>query len=60
MRQKVSMKVLRWVIMGMPLGGAAFASLFFPLVRSSQQFLVLIVLVWIQVFLIFDIFLFGK
>ena len=59
MRLKVHLKGLKWVIMGLPLGGVAFAN-FFPLVRSSQQFLILIVLIWIQVFFIFDFFAIGK
>jgi len=45
--------------MGIPLAMAAGASLL-PLQRSGQQFVILIVLLWIQVFFIFECFLVGK
>ncbi len=42
-------KVWKLVIQGLPLAGAA-ATVFLPLSRLGQQFSVLIVLVWLQVF----------
>jgi hypothetical protein len=50
---------LKWVIRGLPLAGVA-ATVFLPLSRFGQQFTVLIVLVWLQVFLIFECFLSGQ
>jgi hypothetical protein len=47
------------VIQGLPLAAAA-ATIFLPLQRLGQQFIVLIVLVWIQVFFIIECFLAGK
>ncbi len=45
--------------MGIPLAAAVGASLL-PLQRFGQQFVILIVLLWIQVFFIFECFLVGK
>ncbi len=59
MKQNKSLKGWRWVITGMPLGGAILAS-FLPISRTSQQFLILIVLVWIQVFFIFSTFVTSR
>jgi hypothetical protein len=47
------------VIQGLPLAGAA-ASTFLPLSRLGQQFSILIVLLWVQVFFIVELFLYGK
>jgi hypothetical protein len=47
------------VIRGLPLVAAAGASLL-PLQRFGQQFVILIVLLWIQVFFIVECFLFNK
>jgi hypothetical protein len=47
------------VIVGIPLAAAAGASLL-PLQRFGQQFVVLIVLLWIQVFFIAECFLAGR
>jgi hypothetical protein len=49
----------RRVIVGIPLAAAAGASLL-PLQRFGQRFVILIVLLWIQVFFIFECFLAGK
>jgi hypothetical protein len=47
----------KWVIQGLPLAAAGVASLL-PLQRLGQQFLVLIVLIWLQVFIVVECFLF--
>jgi hypothetical protein len=52
-------KVWKLVIQGLPLAGAA-ATVFLPLSRLGQQFSVLIVLVWLQIFFIIEIFIAGK
>ncbi len=59
-RVKRIVRRLPWshILMGLPLGGAVAAS-FFPLARASQQFLVLVVLVWVQVFVIFEVLVLG-
>ena len=44
---------------GLPFAGTVAAS-FLPLQRLGQQFLVLVVLVWLQVFFIFECFLINK
>jgi hypothetical protein len=49
----------RPVILGLPLAGAA-ATVFMPLSRLGQQFSVLIVLVWLQVFFIVECLLAGR
>jgi fatty acid desaturase len=49
-------KVWKLVVQGLPLA-AAVASLFFPLQRIGQQFVVLIVLIWLQVYFILECFL---
>ena len=51
MRTKKAPKVWKLVIQGLPLAGAA-GTVFLPLHRPEQQFVMLIVLVWIQVFFI--------
>ncbi len=58
-RTKKLSKGWKWVIRGLPLAGAVAASLL-TLSRVGHQFLVLIVLVWLQVFLLFECFLAGK
>lgn len=52
-------KPLKLVVEGLPLAAAVGASLL-PVQRVGQQFLVLITLLWIQVFFIMECFLFGK
>ncbi len=49
----------KWVLRGLPLAGAA-GTAFLPLHRLAQQFSVLIVLVWLQVFILFECFLAGR
>ena len=46
-------------IQGLPLLAAVGAS-FLPLQRLGQQFTVLIVLIWLQVFILFECFMAGK
>ncbi len=50
---------IKWTIRALPLAGAG-ATVFFNPTRFEQQFMVLIVLVWVQVFFIFELFLAGK
>jgi hypothetical protein len=52
-------KSLKLVIQGLPLVAAAISA-FLPLQRFGQQFMVLIVLVWIQVFFIIECFMINK
>jgi hypothetical protein len=59
MKKKRISKGWKLVIQGLPLAAAA-ATVFLPLQRLGQQFVVLIVLVWIQVFFIVECFLAGK
>ncbi len=56
MRTKKLPRALKYAIRGLPLAGAA-ASVFLPLHQTGQQFMVLIVLIWVQVYFIFEIFL---
>jgi hypothetical protein len=59
MKTKKLPKVVKFVIRGLTLAGAAAAALL-PLQRTGQQFIMLIVLLWIQVFFISEVFLAGK
>ncbi len=52
-------KTLKTALRFLPLAGAA-ASVSLPLGRVAQQFMILIVLVWVQVFFIFENFLAGR
>jgi hypothetical protein len=52
-------KRFKMVIQAIPLAGVIGASLL-TVQRSGQQFLVLITLIWIQVFFIVECFLAGK
>jgi hypothetical protein len=47
------------VVQGLPLAGAA-VSVFLPLPRLGQQFIMLIVLLWLQMFFIVECFLAGR
>ncbi len=49
----------KWVLRSLPLAGVVGAS-FLPIQRFGQQVSVLIVLIWLQVFLLFECFLAGK
>jgi|WetSurMetagenome_2_1015567.scaffolds.fasta_scaffold402945_1 hypothetical protein len=49
-------QVLKHVIRGIPLAGAA-ATTFLPLTRTGHQFMILIVLVWLQVYFVIELFL---
>jgi hypothetical protein len=59
MKTKKFSKGWRIVIQALPLAGAV-VTVFLPLQRLGQQFAVLIVLIWIQVFLLFEVFQVGK
>ncbi len=52
-------KALKFAIRILPLAGAA-ASVFFNLSRVAQELMVLIVLLWLQVYFIFELFLAGR
>ncbi len=47
------------VIQGLPLAAAAVTA-FLPLQRLGQQFVMLIVLLWLQVFFVVECFIAGK
>jgi len=59
MKKKRISKGWKLVIQGLPLAAAA-VTVFLPLQRLGQQFIVLIVLIWIQVFFIVECFLIVK
>jgi hypothetical protein len=59
MKKKGIPKGWKLVIQGLPLAGAA-ATTFLPLQRLGQQFIMLIVLLWLQVFFIVECFIAGK
>jgi hypothetical protein len=52
-RNKRITKIWKVAIQGLPLAGA-IASVFLPLQRLAQQFVILVVLLWLQVYLIFE------
>jgi hypothetical protein len=52
-------KSLKLILRGAPLAAAAAAACL-PLQRLGQQFVVLIVLLWVQVFFIVEVFLAGR
>jgi hypothetical protein len=57
-KDKFAKRYKKW-IPGIPLAAAMGASLL-PIQRSGHQFLILITLVWIQVFFILECFMAGK
>jgi hypothetical protein len=59
MKKKKISKGWKLVIQGLPLAAAA-VTVFLPLQRVGQQFVVLIVLVWVQVFFLVECFLVAK
>jgi len=59
MKKKRISKGWKLVIQGLPLLAAA-ATVFLPLQRLGQQFVILIVLIWLQVFFIVECFLIAK
>ena len=52
-------KSVRYAIQGLPLAGIIIASLL-PISTLGRQMLILVLLLWFQVFFIFDIFFNGK
>jgi hypothetical protein len=52
-------KFLRYALIGLPLAGVLVAD-FLPLTARAQQFLIMIVLIWLQVFFLFEVFMSGK
>ncbi len=59
MLKKQVRKYVRYVIMASPLAGVAYTS-FLPISERAQQFLVLITLLWLQAFTLFEVFVIGK
>jgi hypothetical protein len=59
MKTKKVSKGWKIVIQALPLAGAA-VTVFLPLQRLGQQFAMLIVLIWIQVFFLLEVFQVGK
>jgi len=59
MKKKKLDRRLKLVIEGLPLAAVVGSSLL-PVQRMGQQFLVLITLLWIQVFFIVECFVIGK
>jgi hypothetical protein len=59
MKTKKGSKGWKIVIQALPLAGAA-VTVFLPLQRLGQQFAILIVLIWIQVFFLLEVFQVGK
>jgi hypothetical protein len=59
LRKKKVPLALKYTCLSLPLAGAA-ASVFLPLTDIAHQFMILVVLVWIQAYFIFEIFLVGK
>jgi hypothetical protein len=59
MKKKKAFKSWKLVIQGLPLA-AAGAATFMPLQRLGQQFIMLFVLLWLQVFFIIECLLAGK
>jgi hypothetical protein len=52
-------KAVKFATRGLPLAGAAI-TVILPLQPVGQQFMVLIVLLWVQVYFVLEIFLAGK
>jgi hypothetical protein len=59
MKKKRIPKGWKLALQGLPLAGAAATS-FIPLQRWGQQFLILIALLWVQVFFIIEYLFVGK
>ncbi len=52
-------RAAKYALRALPLAGAA-ASTLIPLSRAGQQFMILIVLVWVQVYFVLELFLAGR
>ncbi len=52
-------KAVKYALRILPLAGAA-STVLLPLNRIGQEFMVLIVLVWVQVYFVLEIFLAGR
>jgi hypothetical protein len=59
MSRKKLGKITGYIIGGLPVLGMMGAA-FMPISARTQQLLVLVALIWFQVFLILEVFLFGK
>jgi len=58
-KKKKKSKSWKLIVQGLPIAAAA-GSAFLPLQRIGQQFTMLIVLVWLQVFFIIECFMANK
>ena len=58
-KKKRISKGWKLVVQGLPLAAAA-VTVFLPLQRLGQQFVMLIVLLWLQVFFVVECFIAGK
>jgi hypothetical protein len=52
-------KTVKYALRTLPLAGAV-ASSFLPLQQIGRQFLILIVLVWVQVYFVLELFMAGR
>jgi hypothetical protein len=59
MTRKKFSKTLKFALRALPLVGAA-GTAFLPLARTGQQFMVLIVLVWVQVYFVLELYMAGR
>jgi hypothetical protein len=59
MKRKEVRKSWKRIVQGLPLAGAAVTTLL-PLHRLGQQFVMLIVLLWLQVFFVIECFIAGS
>lgn len=57
-RRKLS-KPIKYILQGLPLAGAA-SSVFLPLGQFARQFMVLVVVMWMQVYFVMGLFDTGK
>jgi hypothetical protein len=59
LQKKKLPRTLKLAFQGLPLAGAALTALL-PIPRLGQQFVMLIVLLWIQIFFMVEAFVAGK
>jgi hypothetical protein len=59
MSEEKILKIARYTIRGLPLAGILVTS-FLPLTMFGRQLLMLALLVWFHIYILFDVFLYGK
>ena len=59
MSKRKVQKIALYILLSLPLAGAVVADLM-PISARSQQFLMMIVLIWAQVFFVFEMFQTGR